>query len=58
MDESDVEEFDKFVERNWGEQIRKEKMQREQERVGVSVGNIDENANVPKRRGRKPKIVI
>ena len=52
MDESDVEEFDKFVERNWGAQIRKERME-QQERVGVSVGVTNEGE--PKRRGRKPK---
>ena len=53
MDESDVEEFDKFVERNWGEQIRKEKMERQAESVGVSVSGADTDS--PKRRGRKPK---
>ena len=52
MDESDVEEFDKFVERNWGAQIRRERME-QQEKVGVSVGGNSEEA--PKRRGRKPK---
>ena len=52
MDESDVEEFDKFVERNWGAQIRKERME-QQENVGVFVGGNNEEA--PKRRGRKPK---
>ena len=26
MDESDVDEFDQFVERNWGSQIKKEKV--------------------------------
>ena len=54
MDESDVEEFDKFVERNWGAQIRKERME-QQEKVGVTVGNSNED--VQKRRGRKPKNV-
>ena len=53
MDESDVEEFDKFVERNWGEQIRKEKLERQAENVGVSVSLADTDS--PKRRGRKPK---
>ena len=52
MDESDVEEFDKFVERNWGAQICKERME-QQENVGVFVGGNNEEA--PKRRGRKPK---
>ena len=48
MDESDVEEFDQFVERNWGDQIRKE---RQLEQVGVTSGNTIE----AKKRGRKPK---
>ena len=51
MDESDVDEFDDFVERNWGEQIKKERMQQKLERVGVAA----ENSDAPKRRGRKPK---
>ncbi len=46
MDESDVEEFDQFVDRLWGNQIRQEK-----EMASVSVGTSTE----PKRRGRKPK---
>ena len=46
MDESDIEEFDQFVDRLWGEQIRQEK-----EMAGVSVGA----STAPKRRGRKPK---
>ena len=50
MDESDVEEFDAFIERNWGDQIRKEKMQKQLETVGVAVSE-----DAPKRRGRKPK---
>ena len=50
MDES-VDEFDDFVERNWGEQIKKERMQQKLERVGVAA----ENSDAPKRRGRKPK---
>ena len=53
MDEADVAEFDAFVEKYWGDQIRREKMQREQERVSVSVG---EDVSSSKRRGRKPKI--
>ena len=52
MDESDVDEFDKFVERNWGAQIRRERME-QQEKVSVTVG--DSNEEVQKRRGRKPK---
>ena len=46
MDESDIEEFDQFVDRLWGDQIRHEK-----EMAGVSVGDT----TTPKRRGRKPK---
>ena len=46
MDESDIEEFDQFVNRLWGDQIRQEK-----EMAGVSVGSSIEQ----KRRGRKPK---
>ena len=52
MDETDVDEFDAFVERNWGDQIRRERMQKQSERVGVAVGTTEET---PKRRGRKPK---
>ena len=48
MDEADIEDFDKFIERHWGNQIRTEKMQAE--KVGVSVGEEE------KRRGRKPRI--
>lgn len=44
MDESDVEEFDKFVEKYWGNQIKKEK-------VGVTESTVE----APKKRGRKPK---
>lgn len=44
MDESDVEEFDKFVERHWGNQLNKKET--------VEVAAADEK---PKRRGRKPK---
>ena len=43
MDETDVEEFDKFVERHWGDKLRKT--------VAVSA----EAEEKPKRRGRKPK---
>jgi pilus assembly protein CpaF len=46
MDENDVEEFDKFVERNWG----KEK---------AAVNAIPTNASVPtKKRGRPSKNVL
>ena len=47
MDESDLEQFDRFVEKHW-------KKSRPRETVSVSA-NIEEN--VPKRRGRKPKII-
>ena len=46
MDESDIEEFDQFVNRLWGDQIRHEK-----EMAEVNVGTSIEQ----KRRGRKPK---
>ena len=45
MDESDAEEFDKFVEKHWGNQLTKK------ETVTVSA----EVETKPKRRGRKPK---
>ena len=48
MDESDLEQFDRFVEKHW-------KKSRPRETVEVSA-NIEEN--VPKRRGRKPKTEI
>ena len=47
MDETDVEAFDKFVEKHWGDILDKK------ETVNVSVG-IEEK---PKRRGKKPKIL-
>ena len=47
MDEADIEDFNKFIERHWGDQIRREKMQ--QEKVAVSIGEET------KKRGRKPK---
>lgn len=42
MNETDAEEFDKFIEKNWGTQI-------DNELVGVAEGNIST------KRGRKPK---
>ena len=48
MDESDLEDFDRFVEKHW-------KKSRPRETVQVSA-NVEEN--VPKRRGRKPKMEI
>ena len=44
MDATDLESFDKFVEKHWGNSLRKKEI------VSVSAG-IEE----PKRRGRKPK---
>ena len=44
MDEIDVENFDKFVERHWGNKAK--------QTVPVSVAATEEK---PKRRGRKPK---
>ena len=49
MDESDIEEFDQFVDRLWGKQIRQER-----EMAEVTAGASAE----PKRRGRKPKSEI
>lgn len=46
MDESDVEEFDRFIEKHWGNPIKKETVE-----VGATV--IE---NAPKKRGRKPKL--
>ena len=43
MDETDVEEFDKFIEKHWGDKIRK------------TVTASAEAEEKPKRRGRKPK---
>ena len=43
MDEADIEDFEKFIQKHWGNQIRAEK-------VVVSGGEEE------KRRGRKPKI--
>ncbi len=52
MDESDLEQFDRFVEKHW-------KKSRPRETVQVSA-NVEEKVeeNVPKRRGRKPKMEI
>ena len=48
MDETDLEDFDRFVEKHW-------KKAKTRETVSVSA-NIEENQ--PKKRGRKPKIEI
>ena len=45
MDATDVEAFDKFVEKHWGKKLQT---------VSVSADDYDEN-DKPKRRGRKPK---
>ena len=45
MSEADVEEFDKFVEKHWGNQLK------EKETVEVSATAEKK----PKKRGRKPK---
>ena len=47
MDETDLESFDEFVEKHWGN--------REKQTVQVSA-SID-TENMPKRRGRKPKTI-
>ena len=44
MDETDLEKFDKFVEKHWGNQLKQP----------VSV-NCVATQEAPKRRGRKPK---
>ena len=45
MDATDVEAFDKFVEKHWGKKLAT---------VSVSADDYEE-ANKPKRRGRKPR---
>ena len=51
MDETDAEEFDRFIERHW-------KKAKTPETVAVSANNvkIEETENKPKKRGRKPKV--
>ncbi len=49
MDDTDLENFDKFVQRHWGNS--------EMQTVQVSANSVaTEEASSPKRRGRKPKI--
>ena len=48
MDAADVESFDKFVEKHWGDQLNK------RETVAVSATVEDK----PKRRGRKKKTEV
>ena len=47
MDESDVENFDKFVEKHWGAQSSKA--------VSVSAVPVETETKTPTRRGRRPK---
>ena len=51
MDETDAEEFDKFIERHW-------KKSKTSETVAVSANNVklEEIDDKPKKRGRKPKV--
>ena len=51
MDETDAEEFDRFIERHW-------KKTKTPETVAVSANNvkIEETEDKPKKRGRKPKV--
>lgn len=51
MDETDAEEFDKFIERHW-------KKAKTSEIVAVSANNVnvEEIDDKPKKRGRKPKV--
>ena len=47
MDATDLESFDKFIEKHWGNSLK------QKETVSVSAG-----IERPKRRGRKPKTQI
>ena len=51
MDETDAEEFDRFIERHW-------KKAKTPETVAVSANNVkkEETEDKPKKRGRKPKV--
>ncbi len=51
MDETDAEEFDRFIERHW-------KKSKDSETVTVSANNVkkEETEDKPKKRGRKPKV--
>ena len=51
MDENDAEEFDRFIERHW-------KKAKTSETVAVSANNVkvEETDDIPKKRGRKPKV--
>ena len=50
MDESDVEEFNKFIEKHWGNSKKRT-------RVKETVGVASEGEEAPKKRGRKSKDV-
>ena len=52
MDASDVEQFDKFVEKHWGEQLKKKE--------AVTVSSNVENSEEKKvtKRGRKKKTEV
>ena len=53
MDETDAEEFDRFIERHW-------KKAKTPETVAVSANNVkkEETEDKPKKRGRKPKTTL
>lgn len=48
MDEADIEDFDKFVERNWGKQNY------EYDRIPVGT-LVESQESTPRKRGRKPQ---
>ena len=50
MDESDVEEFDKFIEKHWGDKTKRESIP-----VSTYTSAEDIEDSTPKKRGRKPK---
>ena len=48
MDETDIDDFDRFVEKHW-----------KKTKIGETVSvSVDIEENVPKKRGRKPKTEI
>ena len=49
MDENDQEEFDKFIEENWGSGTEKSPVE------AIPVGEQAAQSSEPKKRGRKPK---
>ena len=52
MDDSDIEDFDKFLERNWGIKMKKYDASED-----VADDNIIESKTKTVKRGRKPKTV-